>query len=198
MSTTLHPHSLGLTWTESGGMVRSAHAIAHGGRVWLVDPFEDASALDAATQLGEIAGIIQLLDRHNRDGEALAQRFGVALHRLPDRIPEAPFEVVPMISRRGWHEVALWWPAQRALIVAEAVGTAPVFAAGRRAGVHPLLRFTPPREQLSGYDPAHLLVGHGKPIEDDGAGALREALERARSDVPRLLLKLPGILRRSR
>ncbi len=176
-------------------MVRSAHALADEGRVWLIDPFEDEAAIASAADLGEIAGVIQLLDRHKRDGEALAQRFGVALHRLPERIADAPFEVVPVISRPGWHEVALWWGRERALVVAEAVGTAPVFAAGRRAGVHPLLRVTPPRRQLSGYDPDRLLVGHGRPIEHDGAGAVREALDRARSDFPRLLLKLPGLLR---
>jgi hypothetical protein len=197
VSTTLHPHSLGLTWTESGGMVRSAHALADGGRVWLIDPFEDPSALDRATELGEMAGVIQLLDRHNRDGEALARRLDVPLHRLPEQVPDAPFEVVPVISRRGWHEIALWWPEPRALIVAEAVGTAPVFAAGRRAGVHPLLRLAPPRRQLSGYDPERLLVGHGTPLEHDGAGAVSEALNRARSDLPRLVLKLPGLLRSS-
>lgn len=178
-------------------MVRSAHALAADRRVWLIDPFEDAPAVDAAAELGEIAGVIQLLDRHNRDGEALAQRFGVPLHRLPDRLAGTPFETVPVISRKGWHEIALWWAQERALIVAEALGTAPVFAAGRRAGVHPLLRVTPPRGQFSGYDPERLLVGHGRPIEQDAGSAVTEALDRARSDLPRLLLKLPGLLRHS-
>jgi hypothetical protein len=80
--------------------------------------------------------------------------------------------------------------------VAEAVGTAPVFAAGRRAGVHPLLRLRPPR-QLSAYAPERLLVGHGETIEAGAAGALTDALDHARSDIPRVLLKLPSLLRRS-
>jgi hypothetical protein len=197
VSATLRRHALGITWTERGGTVRSSHAVASGGRVWLIDPFEDEAALSAAAELGEPAGVLQLLDRHNRDCESLARRLGVARLRLPERTPDTPFEVVPVISRRGWREIGLWWSAENALIVAEAVGTAPVFAAGRRAGVHPLLRLTPPRRQLSAYKPERLLVGHGEPIEAGASAALTDALDHALSDIPRLLLKLPSLLRRS-
>ncbi len=196
VSSTLRRHALGITWTERGGTVRSGHAVVSGGRVWLIDPFEDEAALSAAAELGEPAGVLQLLDRHNRDCELLAQRLGVARLRLPERTPDTPFEVVPVISRPGWREIALWWSAENALIVAEAVGTAPLFAAGRRAGVHPLLRLRPPR-QLSAYAPERLLVGHGETIEAGAAGALTDALDHARSDIPRLLLKLPSLLRQS-
>ena len=72
MSATLHRHTAGLTWTESGAMARSAHALVSQGGVWLIDPFDDLSALTAAAELGEPAGVIQLLDRHNRDCEAIA------------------------------------------------------------------------------------------------------------------------------
>ena len=195
MSAKLQRHELGITWTAQGGTVRSAHAVVSGGRVWLIDPFEDEAALSAAAELGEPASVLQLLDRHNRDCQPLAQRLGVALTRLPDRTPDTPFEVVPVISRKGWREIALWWPEQTALIVAEAVGTAPAFAVGRRAGVHPLLRLTPPRRQLSAYAPERLLVGHGETIESDASAALKDALDHARSDIPRLLLKLPSLLR---
>jgi hypothetical protein len=115
--------------------------------------------------------------------------------RLPDRAPDTPFEVIPILSRWGWKEIALWWEQERALIVAEAIGTAPAFALGRRAGVHPFLRLTPPRSQLSPYRPAMLLVGHGKTVESGGAAALDEALARSRSDVPRLLVRIPKLLR---
>lgn len=176
-------------------MARSAHAVASGGRVWLIDPFDDAAALSAAAELGEPAGVLQLLDRHNRDCASLAQRLGVALLRLPERAPDTPFEVVPLISLKGWREIGLWWPEQTALIVAEAVGTAPAFALGRRVGVHPLLRLTPPRRQLSPYTPDRLLVGHGETLEVGASTALEEALDHARSDIPQLLLKLPSLLR---
>ena len=196
MSATLRRHAIGLTWTEPGTMVRSAHALREGERVWLVDPFEDGPALRDAESLGPVAGVFQLLDRHNRDCETIADRFGVPLLRLPEAAPDTPFEVVPVLSRWGWHEVALWWERERALIVAEAIGTAPPFALGRRAGVHPLLRLTPPRSQLAPYRPSMLLVGHGPTIETDAAAALDDALGHSRSDIPRLVTALPRLVRR--
>jgi hypothetical protein len=195
MSATLQRHALGVTWIEQTGMARTAHALSSNERVWLIDPFDDQPALQAAASLGRPAGVLQLLDRHNRHCEPIATRLGVPLLRLPDEAPDTPFEVVPILSRRGWKEVALWWAQERALIVAEAIGTAPAFALGRRAGVHPMLRLTPPRSQLSAYRPEMLLVGHGKTIESDGAAALDDALAHSRSDIPRLLIKVPTLLR---
>ena len=188
---------MGITWTERAGTVRSGHAVVSGGRVWLIDPFQDEAALSAAAELGEPAAVLQLLDRHNRDCASLAQRLGVALLRLPERTPDTPFEVLPLISLPGWREIGLWWPEQSALIVAEAIGTAPAFALGRAAGVHPLLRLTPPRRQLSPYTPERLLVGHGAAIEAGASAAITDALDHARSDIPQLLLKLPSLLRNS-
>jgi hypothetical protein len=100
-----------------------------------------------------------------------------------------------VISNRAWREVALWWAGERALVVAEAIGTAPAFALGRRAGVHPMLRLVPPRKQLSRFQPERLLVGHGEAIESGADAALREALAESRSDLPRLLLSVPKLLR---
>jgi hypothetical protein len=159
MSATLQRHALGITWMEHSRTVRTAHALASEEQVWLIDPFDDEPALQAAATLGRPAGVLQLLDCHNRDCDPIATRLGVQLLRVPDRAPDTPFEVVPVLSRPGWKEVALWWAQERALIVAEAVGTATAFALGRRAGVHPVLRLTPPRSQLSAYRPEMLLVG---------------------------------------
>jgi hypothetical protein len=195
MSATLQYHGLGLTWIEASRTARAAHALASGEQVWLIDPFEDDAALGAATRLGQPAGVLQLLDRHNRDCEAIAARLAVPLLRIPQRAPDTPFEFVPMLNRRGWHEVALWWEQPRALIVAEAIGTAPAFALGRRAGVHPVLRLTPPRPQLAAYEPEMLLVGHGRTLDSDAAPALADALAHSRSDIPRLLLDLPSLVR---
>jgi hypothetical protein len=194
MSATLQRHRLGFTWVEESGASRTAHALHSDGRVWLVDPFEDQPALDAAAQLGEPAGVIQLLDRHNRDCAAIAARLGVSHLRLPERLPDTTLEVVPVISRPGWNEIALWWVSERALIISEAIGTAPAFALGRAAGVHPLLRLTPPRSQLSGYRPEMLLVGHGPTIESGADAALTGALSHARGDIPKFLLELPKLL----
>ncbi len=195
MTATLQHHAIGVSWTEGGGMTRTAHAVADDGHVWLIDPYEDEAALAAAAELGRPAGVIQLLDRHNRDCATLAARLDVPHLRLPGRAPDTPFEVVPVISRWGWREVALWWAQERALIVAEAVGTAPAFALGRRAGVHPLLRLTPPRAQLGRFRPTMLLVGHGAAIETGGAAALAEALGHSRGDLPRLVTAVPKLLR---
>lgn len=195
VAVTLRRHKLGVTWVEQNAMARAAHGLAEDGRAWLIDPYEDADALAAVAELGTPAGVLQLLDRHNRDCELIARRLDVPLLRLPINADGTPFEAIPVISMRGWREVALWWAAHQALVVAEAVGTAPAFALGRRVGVHPMLRLTPPRRQLSRFQPARLFVGHGEPIESGADAALDDALERSRSDVPRLLLDIPKLLR---
>ena len=130
MSNSIQRHPLGLTWVETTSMRRAAHALRADGRVWLIDPFEDQVALSAATELGSPAGVIQLLDRHNRDCGAIAQRLEVPLLRLPAQVDDSPFTVIPVITRPWWREVALWWEAERALVIAEAVGTAPAFTLG--------------------------------------------------------------------
>jgi len=171
---------------------RASHALADGGRVWLVDPVDEPSAMEKVAELGEPAAVLQLLDRHARDCAAIASRLGVPHVALPDALPDTPFQVVPVISWRHWKEVALWWPEREALIVAEAVGTPPMFALGTGpVGVHPGLRLTPPRV-LAGYRPSHLLVGHGPPREgSQTADELAAALARSRRDIPRMLVKLP-------
>jgi hypothetical protein len=195
MGVTLQRHALGVTWVEQNAMARAAHALVDDGRMWLIDPYENADALAAATELGTPAGVLQLLDRHNRDGSTIAQRLGVPLMRLPMDGAGTPFTAIPIISNRAWREVALWWADERALVVAEAIGTAPAFALGRRAGVHPMLRLVPPRKQLSRFQPERLLVGHGEAIESGADAALREALARSRSDLPQLVLRIPKLLR---
>ncbi len=195
MRVTLQRHALGITWVEQSATARAAHALADDRRVWLIDPFQDADALAAVAELGAPAGVLQLLDRHNRDCEAIAQRLGVPLSRLPVEATATPFEAISVISHRAWHEVALWWAQERALVVAEAIGTSPAFALGRPAGVHPMLRLTPPRGQLSRFEPERLFVGHGTAIESGADVALHEALAHSRDDIPRLLLSLPKLLR---
>ena len=195
MAVKLQRHALGVTWIEQNAMARAAHALVDGGRVWLIDPYEDAEALAAVAGLGTPAGVLQLLDRHNRDCRPIADRLGVPLLRLPADVAGTAFEAIPMISNVAWREVALWWGAERALVVAEAVGTAPAFALGRRVGVHPLLRLNPPRKQLSQFQPERLFVGHGEAIESDADAALREALAYSRRDLPRLFISMPKLLR---
>jgi hypothetical protein len=148
-------------------------------------------------ELGEPAGVVQLLDRHNRDCAAVARRLNVPHHLVPRELQGTPFELRPVVRLRFWREVALWWPERRLLLVADALGTIPgYFCAGNElAGVHPLLRPWPPRS-LRGLEPEHLLVGHGEGVHRQPA-ALESALRTARRRLPRVLLGLPRLLRSS-
>jgi hypothetical protein len=184
----LHEHDLGLTWVVEEQMGRASHALRDdSGGIWFVDPVDDGEALKRVSGLGEPAGVLQLLDRHNRDNEAIAARLGVPMLRLPDEVPGSPFEVFDVVDLPKWREKALWWPAKRALVVAEAVGTVPYFRAGaEHAGIHPFLRLLPPGAPRR-YEPEHLLLGHGPPVHGAAAAeALREAYARSRRDIWRV------------
>lgn len=186
---TVHEHALGLSWVVDEAMERASHAVAADGRVWLVDVVDDAAALERVPALGEPAAVVQLLDRHARDGAAVAERLGVPYLRLPTALPGSPFTVLDVVQVPRWREIALWWPERQALVVPEAVGTGPYFAVGSGpVGIHPWLRMTPPRGSLGGLEPDFLLVGHGPPLTGPGtAVALRDALDRSRRDIPRML-----------
>lgn len=166
-------------------MQRASHAVAADGRVWVIDPVADDSALARARELGDPAGVVQLLDRHGRDCGFVAEQLGVPHYEVPEQPPAgAAFEVLPLLRRRWWHEVALWYPEQRTLVCADAVGTAQYYRApGERLGVSPLLRLTPPRRLLA-VEPDHVLVGHGEGIHEDAAAAIREAVRLARRRSP--------------
>jgi hypothetical protein len=127
----------------------------------------------------------------------IAARLGIPHLAVPDDVPKSPFTPIPLVRWRPWRESALWWPATRTLVVADAIGTSRFFATeARSAAVHPLLRLRPPRE-LASYDPEHLLVGHGEGLHgDDATAALLEALATARTGLPRWLLSVPFRLRR--
>jgi hypothetical protein len=197
MPVTYDETPLGVSWTESGGMQRAAHALKTPDGVWLIDPFEDAGALERAAALGAPAGVVQLLDRHNRDAAPIAARLGVPHLRLPTAIPGSPFEPVRVLDLPRWREVALWWPGERVLVVAEAIGTNELFAVGdARAGVHALLRLTPPGA-LKDFAPEHLLVGHGPPLLDGAGEPVRAAIAGSRREIPRWLVGLPGARRRT-
>lgn len=180
----------GFGWTRDERMRRTSHALAADGRVWLFDVVDDQRLDARVAELGEPAGVVQLLDRHARDCAAVAQRLGVPHHVVPRRLPDSPFELRPVVRFRWWREVALWWAERRILVVADALGTSPFFCAGAEpAGVHPFLRLWPPRS-LRGLQPEHLLVGHGEGVHHHPT-ALDSALRTARRRLPRVLLELP-------
>ena len=187
-------YAFGFSWVLEETMQRTSHALIVDGKIWLVDPVAFDEALDRAAGLGEIAGVLQLLDRHGRDCAALAGRFGVPLHKVPDSVPGTPFRAIPVVRFPGWKETALWWPEHDALAVAEVVGSNELYTGGRgAAGMHPMLRPLPPRG-LRSYSPRHLLMGHGSGVHGAAATpALRQAHERARRDIARVLAKLPSL-----
>ncbi len=192
----VHEHPAGLTWVERTVAARAWHALADAGRVWLVDPVDVPDLLPRAAELGEVVGVLQLLDRHGRDGATLAGRLGVPLHRLPAALPGTPFTVLGVLDKPKWREVGLWWMERRVLVVPESVGTGAAFAVGDApVGVHPMLRLFGVGA-LRPYEPEVLLVGHGAPVSGPStAAALERALDRSRRDVPGLLAKLPGLVR---
>ncbi len=181
----------GFGWVEDERLSRTAHALAVDGRVWLIDPIDADGIEERVRELGEPAGVIQLLDRHGRDCAALAWRLGVPLHVVPRSLPETPFAFLPVASWRLWQEVALWWPERRILVCADALGTIPFYRAGAEPiGVHPFLRLRPPRS-LRGLEPEHVLVGHGAGRHGaDTAAETDDALAHARRRIPRWLVGL--------
>jgi hypothetical protein len=161
---------------------RCSHALVVDGRVWLTDPLDGEGVEERVRAAGEPAGVIQLLDRHNRDCGALAAKLGVPHHKVPiEPIPGAPFEFLAVRKLPFWKEVALWWPERSLLVCADALGAIPFFAApGQRLGVHPFLRLTPPRRQLGGLQPEVVLSGHGEGVLSDAAPVFHEALSTSR------------------
>ena len=187
-------HGWGVSWSapRPARMRRGSHALATAGGVWLVDPVDGEGLDELIAPLGPVRGVLQLLDRHARDGAALAARHRVPLLTVPfAEVEGAPFEAVPVVERPWWRETALWWPEHRVLVVPEALGTAPYYLApGALVGVHPMLRLLPPRV-LGGFAPLHLLPGHGPPVSGPGvAGAVGAALERSRRDIPRVVRRM--------
>jgi hypothetical protein len=187
--------SLGFGWiaSEPALLERASHAVRADGNVWLVDPVDGPEVVERVLALGEPAGVLQLVDRHPRDGEALAERLGVPLHRLPfGGVEGAPFEAIPILNVPGWREVALWWPAERLLVCTEALGTVGYFLGpGETLAVHPFLRLYQPkalRDMARGLTPGHVLVGHGEGLHGpEAAPALAAAVGRARRNAPRWL-----------
>jgi hypothetical protein len=183
-------------------MRRASVALAVAGGCLLFDPVDADGLDDALAGIGQVLGVCRLLDRHGRDGAALAARHGAPLLtpselRRSTAYPE--IETREIYHARRWRETAVWVPTRSLLVVPEAVGTVPFFLAhpGDRLGVHPLARIKPPRAALAGLDPDTIAVGHGAPVIGGAAPDLRRALIGARRDLPSAVLTMVGSLRRS-
>lgn len=184
---------------------RTSHAIAADGEVWVVDPVDFDGLDDRLDELGPVAGVVLLLDRHKRDSVAVANRHDVPIYlpgplgAIADELdaPTEPvsgdlagtgYEILPVVDRGFWREAALYDGGT--LLVPEALGTSEFFTVGAEPlGVHVALRLLPPKRQLGGLTPRRVLVGHGEGVMTDGTAALRSALKRSRRTAPRLFAK---------
>ncbi len=185
-------------WIQIERLQRTSHAVSVEGRVWLIDPVDGPDLEQRIRSLGEPAGVLQLLDRHERDGAVWAERLGVPLTRAWEGVGETPFEALPVRANRLWREVALWEPSGRTLICADVLGTLSYFCAGdERIGLHPLLRARPPRA-LGRVEPEHVLVGHGAGVHEDATAAVREALATARRRLPQAIVSAVRAVRSAR
>ena len=182
----------GLGWqAEDEFLRRTSHAVLAAGRVWVTDAIDGPDIDERIRALGEPAGVVQLVDRHRRDCEAVARRLGVPLHVTPfGGLPDAPFEALAVSRVRLWREVALYFSQERVLVCGDALGSVGYFRAGSEPfGVHPLLRLMPPRRAFGGLEPEHILFGHGDGAHGATAGpALHEALATARRRLPQAWL----------
>jgi hypothetical protein len=181
-------------------MQRASHAVDFGDGVWIVDPVEAVGIDEEIEALGEVKGVAILLDRHERDGAAFANRFDVPVFRPPyvDRsfdapveilgktLPEEDVKVIQTLDWPGWKEAALY--DGETLLVADVLGNASYFTVGpERIGVHPMVRITPPKA-LAGLNPDRILVGHGPGIHENATRALDRSLAGARRRLPRAWL----------
>jgi len=174
----------GFGWIVDEFMQRCSHALVEDGRVWVIDPVDGDGVEERIRAAGAPAGVLQLLDRHNRDCAALAARLGVRHHVVPQG-SLGPFACIDVRNSRSWNEVALWWPDRRVLVCADLLGTARYYRAGNeRLAVHPLLRVRPPRRELGALQPNVILSGHGEGVLEDADTALREALSTSRLRIP--------------
>jgi hypothetical protein len=191
-------HDAGFTWIAhpEEGMERASHALATEAGVWLVDPVDAEGLTEHIADLGAVAGVVVLLDRHERDAAAFARRYDVPVtmpagverdldapvNRVEGELPGTDYEFLTVLDWPGWHEVGLF--DGETLVVPETVGTAPFFrAGGERLGMNPVARLAPPGA-LRSLSSERLLVGHGPPVSEDPTGALRETLAGARWRLP--------------
>src|SRR5215207_10022187 len=90
----LAEHPLGLTWVVDDRGERASHALAHDGRVWLVDVLDVPEPMERAVALGRVVAVLQLFVAHDRDGAAVAKRLNVPFVKLPDYVRDSPFSVI--------------------------------------------------------------------------------------------------------
>jgi hypothetical protein len=192
-------------------MQRASHAVATDEGLVVVDPVDvpdlDEWLADLAEDTGAdgVAGVAVLLDRHKRDSAAIATRHDVPVGvpswmsgvrddldaetvDLESMLEDTSYEVRRVIDNPFWQEAGMYDPGAEVLVLPEVFGTVDYYCApGETLGVHPMLRFTPPKK-LKRLDVDRLLVGHGEGIDDDADDLMRTALRKATTNAPGLYI----------
>ena len=147
-------------------MERCSHALVVDGTVWVIDPVDGNGVEERIRAMGTPAGVVQLLDRHNRDCAAIAARLGVRHHVVPQG-SLGPFACIAVKESASWNEIALWWPDRRVLVSADVLGTARTTAPS--AIVLPSIRCCgcARRERSLALQPEVILCGHGEGVLDE-------------------------------
>lgn len=191
----VHEWTGGISWIAypEEQAQRASHALLTEAGVWVVDPV-DADGLDERlVELGEVAGVLVIHDRHTRDAPEVARRHDVAVH-VPDwmnlvlekletdaesvgsELPGTNYAVHRLIDTDAWEEAVLVDETAKTMVVPEALGTLPSFQVNdNELGVHPELD-EPPR-RLTDWDPDRLLVGHGRSIHGEANARIRAAID---------------------
>ena len=168
---------------------RTSHALAVDGRVGPVDPRRRAGSGRARlARRGARRRACQLLDRHNRDCAGDRRRgSGVSTMRARGRCRRRRSSSCGSFALPGWHEVALWWPERRVLVVRRRPRDGGFYTGAAGPPASTVAAADPRGGGCADYDPEHLLVGHGR-----GCTAVRRpcGARGTRRDLP--ITALPG------
>ena len=120
-------------------MQRASVALAVNGGCLLFAPVDAEGLDDTLEGVGRVLGVCPLLDRHGRDGAALAARHGAPRLDPPSELGrfdgvQPELELRDVYRARRWHETAVWLKTPRLLIVPETVGAVPFFVRSRKIG----------------------------------------------------------------
>lgn len=172
---------------------RASHALATDAGVWIVDPVDAADLDDHLADLGDVAGVAVLHDRHTRDATDVAQRHDVpvsvpewmdltrekltgSVSAIGGSLPGSDYQIHALIDTDEWEEALLVDADGETVLIPEAFGTVDSFGEADTAlGLHPAL--DDPPGDLDTWSPERILVGHGESILEDGAAKLSAAID---------------------